>query len=107
MKQVDKEKFKKMLEKVRFRFGLAYYGKSNQMRMTCVINDTAVDPTRMTDEQHLLMWQLLNSALGAQAKEMLKRDLLPDELKAAYGAAPKKEEKKPRKKKDDKENTDQ
>ena len=39
MKQLDKEKFQKMLERARVQFGLKYWGKSNNMRVGCTWND--------------------------------------------------------------------
>ena len=87
MKQLDKEKFQKKLERVRLKFSMTYFGKSGNMSLGCRINDKPQTLERMTDEDHLLLWQLLNSALGAQAKEMLKRDLLPDELAKMYREA--------------------
>lgn len=84
MKQIDKEKFQKKLERVRLQFSMTYFGKSNNWNLACRINDKLQTMERMTDEDHLLLWQLLNSALGVQTKEMLKRDLLPDELAKMY-----------------------
>lgn len=84
MKQIEREKFQKKMERVRLQFSMTYFGKSNKMSLTCKINDKPQAPERMTDEDHLLLWQLLNSVLGGQAKEMLKRDLLPDELAKMY-----------------------
>lgn len=87
MKKIDGEKFQKKLERVRLQFSMTYFGKSNNMSLACRINDKPQTLERMTDEDHLLLWQLLNSALGAQTKEMLKRDLLPDELAKMYRVA--------------------
>ena len=38
----------------------------------------------MTDEQVVLLWQLLNSALGILAEEQMRRDLLPEEIAKMY-----------------------
>lgn len=84
MKELDKEKFQKTVEKARVQFGLTYFGKSNNMRVGCQWNDKAVDLTKMTDEQVVLLWQIVNSALGMVAKEQLRRDLLPEELAKMY-----------------------
>ena len=84
MKQIDKEKFKRTAEKARVQFGLTYWGKSNNMRVGCKWNDKAVDLDGLTDEQVVLLWQLVNSALGMLAKEQVKRDLLPEEVARLY-----------------------
>ena len=87
MKHLDKEKFKKTVEKARVQVGLTYWGKSNNMRVGCKWNDKSVDLDKMTDEQVTLLWQLVNSALGMLVKEQLKRDLLPEELAKMYREA--------------------
>lgn len=84
MKQLDKKKFLKTTEKARVRFGLTYFGKSNTLTVGCHWNDKAMGLDKMTDEQMVLLWQLVNSALGILAKEQIRRDLLPDELKQMY-----------------------
>ena len=84
MKEIDKEKWQRMVAKVRVRFGLKYYGKSNNMNMTVEINDRELTPDRMSDEEVVLLWQLLNSAQNQLAMEQVKRDLLPDEVKQLY-----------------------
>lgn len=87
MKQLDQEKFQKMLEKARVQFGLTYWGKSNNMRVGCKWGDKSVDLDKMTDEQVVLLWQLVNSALTMLAKEQMRRDLLPEELAKMYREA--------------------
>lgn len=84
MKQLDKDKFQKMTKKARVKFGLTYFGWSNKMTVGTRWNDKDVDLNNMTDEQVVLLWQLVNSALGILAKEQIRRDLLPDELKKLY-----------------------
>ena len=84
MKQIDKEKWQRMVAKVRVRFGLKFYGKSNNMQMSVEINDREMTPDRMTDEEVVLLWQLLNSAQNQLAMEQVKRDLIPDDLKQLY-----------------------
>ena len=84
MKQLDKEKFQKMLERARVQFGLKYWGKSNNMRVGCTWNDRQVDLGAMTDEQVVLLWQLLNSALGMLTEEQIRRGLLPEEIAKMY-----------------------
>lgn len=87
MKQLDQEKFQKMLEKARVQFGLTYWGKSNNMRVGCKWGDKSVDLDKMTDEQVVLLWQLVNAALTMLAKEQMRRDLLPEELAKMYREA--------------------
>lgn len=87
MKQLDQEKFKKMLEKARVQFGLTYFGKSNNMRVGCMWNDKQVELDKMTDEQVTLLWQLVNASLGMLVKEQMKRDLLPEDLAKMYREA--------------------
>ena len=55
MKQIDKEKWQRMVAKVRVRFGLKFYGKSNNMQMSVEINDREMTPDRMTDEEVVLL----------------------------------------------------
>lgn len=76
-----------MLEKARVQFGLTYWGKSNNMRVGCKWGDKSVDLDKMTDEQVVLLWQLVNSALTMLAKEQMRRDLLPKELVKMYREA--------------------
>lgn len=84
MKEIDKEKWQRMIAKVRVRFSLEYYGKSNNANMTVDINGRKLTPDRMSDEEVVLLWQLLNSAQNQLALEQVKRDLIPDELKQLY-----------------------
>lgn len=84
MKELDKDKFKKMVRKARVKFGLTYFGWSNKMTVWARWNDKDVDLSNMTDEQVVLLWQLANSAVGVLAKEQMRRDLLPEELKKMY-----------------------
>lgn len=83
-KELDREKFGKVLERARVRFGLTYWGKSNNMRVGCQWNDKSMDLDRLTDEQVVLLWQLVNSAQEMLVKEQLKRDLLPEEVARVY-----------------------
>lgn len=87
MKELDKEKFQKTVMKARVKFGLTYFGYSNKMTVGCHWNDKAIELNKMTDEQVVLLWQIVNSALGLLAKEQMRRDLLPDELKNIYQQA--------------------
>lgn len=84
MKQLDKDKFQKMTWRARVKFGLTYFGWSNKMTVSARWDDKDVNLNKMTDEQVVLLWQLVNSALGILAKEQIRRDLLPDELKELY-----------------------
>ena len=84
MKEIDKERWQRMIAKVRVRFSLKYYGKSNNANMTVEINDRELTPDRMSDEEVVLLWQLLNSAQNQLVLEQVKRDLIPDELKQLY-----------------------
>lgn len=84
MKELDKDQFQNMTRKARVKFGLTYFGWSNKMTVGARWDDKDVDLNKMTDEQVVLLWQLVNSALGILAKEQIRRDLLPDELKELY-----------------------
>lgn len=84
MKELDKDKFQKMTRRARVKFGLTYFGWSNKMTVGARWDDKDVGLNKMTDEQVVLLWQLVNSALGILAKEQIRRDLLPDELKELY-----------------------
>lgn len=84
MKELDKDKFQKMTRKARVKFGLTYFGWSNKMTVRARWDDKDVDLNKMTDEQVVLLWQLANSAVGVLAKEQMRRDLLPEELKKMY-----------------------
>lgn len=87
MKELDKEKFRKTVEKARVQFGLTYYGRSNNMRVGCRWNDKAVELGAMSDEQIVILYQLVNSALTMLAKEQIRRDLLPDDVAKMYCAS--------------------
>ena len=84
MKEIDKEKWKRMIKKVRVRMNMKYYGFSNNLNMQVEINDRELTPDRMSDEEVVLLWQLLKSAQNQLALEQVKRDLIPDELKQLY-----------------------
>lgn len=84
MKEINKEKWKRMIKKVRVRMNMKYYGFSNNLNMSVEINDRELTPARMSDEELVLLFQLLNSVQDKLAMEQIKRDLLPDNIKQLY-----------------------
>ena len=88
MKQIDQEKFKKMLSKVRVHLGMVYYGASNNMQMQARFNGKELRPQQMSDEQLVLLWQLCHGLENILGREQARRGLLPDDLAAMYNAAP-------------------
>lgn len=84
MKQIDKEKFKKMLSKVRVHFGMVYYGASNNLRMSAKFNGKELRPEEMSDEQLVLLWQLCHGLEDILGREQARRELLPDDLAAMF-----------------------
>lgn len=90
MKEIQKEKFDKTVRAARVKFGLTYFGHSNNMTVGGEWNGRSIsDPRELTDEQLVLLWQLVNQAQIMLAKEQARRDLLPEEIKRLYedGAA--------------------
>lgn len=87
MKQIDKAKFQKTVEKARVKLGLAYCGKSNKMTFGVNWNDKQMTSDQLTDEQLALLWQLSNQMCTLLAREQIKRDLLPDKIKKLYANA--------------------
>jgi hypothetical protein len=88
MKEINAESYTKMAKKIRLRFGMTYYGASNHLQMAVNINEKAVRPDMMTDEQVVLLWNLVHEVENQLAFEQIKRDLLPDEIKHLYDNVP-------------------
>ena len=88
MKQINQEKFKKMLSKVRVHFGMVYYGASNNMQMQARFNNKPLTPQQMSDEQLVLLWQLCHGLEDILGREQARRGLLPDDLADMYNEAP-------------------
>lgn len=88
MKEINQEKFKKMLSKVRVQLGMVYFGASNNLRMSVKFNDKSLTPQQMSDEQLVLLWQLCHGLEDILGREQARRGLLPDDLAAMYNAAP-------------------
>lgn len=84
MKEIDKEKWQRMIAKVRVRMNMKYYGFSNNLGMSVEINDRELTPDRMSDEELVLLFQLINSVQDKLVMEQIKRDLLPDNIKQLY-----------------------
>ena len=92
MTELNAESYKKMAKKIRLRFGMTYYGASNHLNMAVNINENAVRPDMMTDEQVVLLWNLVHEVENQLAFEQIKRDLLPDEIKHLYDDVPRQPE---------------
>ena len=88
MKELNQEKFKQMLRKVRLHLGIMYFGASNNMLMTVKINGKTKKPKEMTDEEVVLLWQLCRATENMLVREQIGRDLLPDEMKQLYEQSP-------------------
>ena len=88
MKEINQEKFKKMLSKVRVHFGMVYYGASNNMQMQAKFNDKVLNPQQMSDEQLVLLWQLCHGLENILGREQARRGLLPDDLAAMFSGEP-------------------
>ena len=88
MKEINQEKFKKMLSKVRVHFGMVYYGASNNMQMQARFNDKPLTPQQMSDEQLVLLWQLCHGLEDTLGREHARRGLLPDETALFSGEPP-------------------
>lgn len=88
MKEINQEKFKEMLSKVRVHFGMVYYGASNNMRMSAKFNDKELRPEEMSDEQLVLLWQLCHGLEDILGREQARRGLLPDDLAAMFSGEP-------------------
>lgn len=85
MKEIQKEKFDKTVRSARVKFLLTYFGHSNNMTVGGEWNGKRIgDPRELTDEQLVLLWQLVNQAQIMLAKEQARRDLLPEEIKRMY-----------------------
>ena len=76
MKEINQEAFKSMMRKIRLHFGLMYYGASNHMTLNVTVSDKKATPATMTDEQLVLLWQLIQQVTNILAQELIKRDLL-------------------------------
>lgn len=88
MKEINQEKFKKMLSKVRVHLGMVYFGASNNLHLSAKFNGKELRPEQMSDEQLVLLWQLCHGLEDILGREQARRGLLPDELAAMYSAAP-------------------
>lgn len=76
MKEINQETFKSMLRKIRLHFGLLFFGASNHMTLNVTVNDKKATPEKLTDEQLVLLWQLINQVMNVLARELIKRELL-------------------------------
>lgn len=88
MKQIDQEKFKEMLRKVRVHLGMVYFGASNNLRMSVKFNGKELRPKEMSDEQLVLLWQLCHGLEDILGREQARRGLLPDDLAAMFSGEP-------------------
>lgn len=88
MKEINQEKFKEMLRKVRVYLGMVYYGASNNLHLSAKFNGKELRPEDMSDEQLVLLWQLCHGLEDILGREQARRGLLPDDLAAMYNAAP-------------------
>ena len=78
MRQIDEEKYKKLLDKARVKFGMTFYGHSD--RLSCVVkwDEKTVSPDRLTDEQLMLVAQLTGKAREPLIDELRRRKLIPE-----------------------------
>ncbi len=88
MKEINQEKFKKMLSKVRVQLGMVYFGASNNLRMSAKFNGKELRPEQMSDEQLVLLWQLCHGLEDILGREQARRGLLPDDLAAMFSGEP-------------------
>ena len=86
MKDLDKEKFQKVLQKARVGFGLTYYGKSNNLSVSGKWNDKEILPGSLDDEQLVILTQLVGQVHTLLMREQIKRDLVSDEVMELYAA---------------------
>lgn len=81
MKHINKEEFSRLAKTARVVFGFNYLGESNHMQMTAKINGMKVNPNTMSDEQLVLLWQLVFSVEEDLTSEQIRRNLLPGRIR--------------------------
>lgn len=84
MKELDKEKFQRLMKKARVTFTLTYFGHSNNLNVSGRWNDRPITAGSLEDEELVMLSQLVNNVQGLLMKEQIKRDLVPEEIKALY-----------------------
>lgn len=81
MKEIIKERIDATLKKMRLRLVMSYFGHSNNLRISSFLQGKVTNPSVMTDEELIIIHQLIMAAENGIIDEIKKRDILPDELK--------------------------
>ena len=81
MKEISKEKIEATIHKMRLRMVLSFFGHSNNLRIDAFLRERPTRPRDMTDEELIVIHQILMAAGNGIIDEMEKRDLVPEEFK--------------------------
>lgn len=79
MRQIDEEKYHKEFSRVRLKFRMSFFGHSEQMLCHIVWNEKEQDYKQLSDEQLMIVAQLLGKARDPLVMELRRRDLLPSQ----------------------------
>ena len=84
MKEINEKEFARLLKTAKVSFGLKFYGHSNRMTLQGKWDGKDIEPVRLSDEQMVLLFQLVHRMKETLTSEMVRRDLVSDEVKRAY-----------------------
>lgn len=81
MKQIDKTKFAKRIKDAEYLIQMRYDNNANSSEIGCMRNGKVMQPSNLTDEDIILLSQMIDSASETFHRMLCERDLVPDIVK--------------------------